>query len=120
MGSPRQKTRDISFAMFFGTFTRSEKTKVKKNDIQIAQQWSSLLASAAAVEMPHPDPVWSEAGTKRGIKVPEFCKLYGVSRTFAYGLMKAGVLRRYKAGRSTRIDSEDAARWWKSCAQGGR
>lgn len=54
---------------------------------------------------------------QRGLRIDEFCKLYRVGRTTAYRLLREGKLIRIKIGRSTRLDAEEAERWFKSCAQ---
>jgi len=57
---------------------------------------------------------------QRGLRIDEFCKLYRVGRTTAYRLMQEGALTRIKIGRSTRLDAEDAERWWAASAQNPR
>ena len=57
---------------------------------------------------------------QRGLRIDEFCKRYRVGKTTAFRLMYEGKLSRIKIGRSTRIDFEDAERWWAASAQKAR
>lgn len=45
-------------------------------------------------------------------RVRDFCKAYGVSRSFSYNEMKAGRLKFFNVGRM-RLISRDAAEEWK-------
>ena len=48
---------------------------------------------------------------KNLLTIPEFCRDHGVSRSFAYKLLRNGDLKAVKVGRLTRIRAEDAADW---------
>ena len=48
------------------------------------------------------------------LRISETCKIYGISRTFLYGEIKANRIRVRKAGRRTLIDPADAEAWFKS------
>jgi predicted DNA-binding transcriptional regulator AlpA len=48
---------------------------------------------------------------KKLLTLPDFCQRYGVGRTRAYDLMRAGAVTAVKVGRSTRITTESAERW---------
>jgi hypothetical protein len=52
----------------------------------------------------------------RAYSIPGFCAVFDLSRAKAYQEIKAGRLKVRKLGRSTRIDAEDAERWWASFA----
>ena len=41
----------------------------------------------------------------------EFCRDFGIGRSFAYDEIKAGRLRTFKVGAATRIAGEDAMAW---------
>ena len=43
--------------------------------------------------------------------LPEFCRDFGIGRSFAYDEIKAGRLRAFKVGAATRIAGEDALAW---------
>jgi excisionase family DNA binding protein len=45
------------------------------------------------------------------LRIPEFCALFGVSRSTAYLLIQRGELRAIKAGKSCRIPRAEAERW---------
>jgi excisionase family DNA binding protein len=45
------------------------------------------------------------------LTVAEFCRLFRISRTSAYGFLRSGELRAVKIGRGTRIRRADAAAW---------
>lgn len=49
---------------------------------------------------------------KRCLGVNEFKKVYGVSHTRLYALIKSGKLQVKKNGRRTLIDHEEAERWY--------
>jgi excisionase family DNA binding protein len=50
------------------------------------------------------------------LSIRTFCQRFAISRATAYRLMSAGELPAVKIGKSTRIRSEDAARWRGSLA----
>ena len=43
--------------------------------------------------------------------LPEFCRDFGIGRSFVYDEIKAGRLRAFKVGACTRIAGEDALTW---------
>lgn len=43
--------------------------------------------------------------------IPDFCRAYGVGRSYTYEEIKAGRLRIVKAGRRTLIPAADARAW---------
>jgi len=45
------------------------------------------------------------------LSIPDFCREYKVSRSFAYRLLKAGALQGVKVGRLTRIPRQCAEAW---------
>lgn len=45
------------------------------------------------------------------LTVSEFCKIYGIGRTFFYEQIKAGLLSACKAGTKTLILRSEADRW---------
>jgi excisionase family DNA binding protein len=45
------------------------------------------------------------------LSIPDFCREYKVSRSFAYGLLQDGTLTAVKVGRLTRIRRSDAEAW---------
>ena len=49
---------------------------------------------------------------KRCYHVEEFKRIYGVSHTRLYQLIKTGELKAKKNGRRTLIDQEEADRWY--------
>ena len=50
----------------------------------------------------------------RAYTIPDFCRSFGVSRSFAYREISAGRLKTRKAGRRTLILREDASAWLNS------
>jgi len=48
------------------------------------------------------------------MKLPEFCKKYGVSRSAAYREISGGRLRVTHIGRSVRVKTKDAESWFAS------
>jgi excisionase family DNA binding protein len=48
---------------------------------------------------------------QQAFSVKEFCRLYGVGRTFAYEQIAMGKLAAVKAGRRTLITAKDARAW---------
>ena len=50
----------------------------------------------------------------RAYRVKDFCKAYGVSRSFAYQEMQAGRLNYFKVGRIRLISCEAAEAWRQS------
>lgn len=44
--------------------------------------------------------------------IPDFCRAYGVGRSFTYEEIKAGRLRIVKAGRRTLIPAASARKWF--------
>jgi excisionase family DNA binding protein len=51
--------------------------------------------------------------------IAEFCKQFGVGRTFVYSEISSGRLKIKKAGRRTLIPVEEAARWFAALPSGG-
>ena len=54
----------------------------------------------------------------KAYRVKDFCKAYGVSRSFAYNEMKAGRLKYFKVG-SMRLISYEAAEEWRASYEAG-
>lgn len=48
------------------------------------------------------------------LAVDDFCRSYGVGRTFTYQLLGEGRLEAKKAGKRTLITAESAKAWWNS------
>ena len=57
---------------------------------------------------------------KAALTLPEFCKAYGVSRSFAYREIGDGKLVTRKAGRRTLVLKTDADAWLANLPAGGR
>ena len=57
---------------------------------------------------------------KHAYTIEEFCKAYGIGRTFVYKEISAGRLRVKKAGRRTIILAADAKDWRESLPDGGK
>ena len=49
-----------------------------------------------------------EQVSKRALRIPEWCQMYGASRATAYRLLASGDLQAVKSGRSTLILAESA------------
>ncbi len=48
------------------------------------------------------------------LSVEHFCEQYGIGRTYAFGLIRAGKLLAVKAGKRTLIPAAEADRWFES------
>jgi hypothetical protein len=48
---------------------------------------------------------------KRNFTIPEFCEVYGPSRSGTYEMFAAGVIKPVKIGRRTFIPADEAERW---------
>ena len=58
--------------------------------------------------------------TTNAFSVTDFCRSYGIGRSFAYAEMAAGRLAYRKAGRRTIILREDAEKWATELPEGGK
>jgi len=54
----------------------------------------------------------------KAYRVKDFCKAYGVSRSFAYNEMKVGRLKYFNVG-VMRLISHDAAEGWRASYENG-
>jgi excisionase family DNA binding protein len=45
------------------------------------------------------------------LSIPDFCREYKLSRSYAYRMLRDGTLKGVKVGRLTRIRREDAEAW---------
>ena len=52
------------------------------------------------------------------LTISQFCKVYGVGRSYTYILIHEGVLEVRKAGTRTLIAADSANRWWASLSRG--
>ena len=53
-----------------------------------------------------------EQTNPKAYSVKEFCRVFGVGRTFAHGLVSAGVLKKKYAGRHLLITADSAQDWF--------
>ena len=53
-----------------------------------------------------------EQTTPKAYSVKEFCRVFGVGKTFAHGLISAGVLKKKYAGKRLLITGDSAQDWF--------
>ena len=54
---------------------------------------------------------------RQAYSIRDFCKAYGISRSYAYLEIQAGRLKIFKAGRRTLISREAAEAWQRALEQ---
>ena len=71
-------------------------------------------AMADGIGVPEPVTRPPEQTAPRAYSVKEFCRVFGVGKTFAHTLMSAGVLKRKYAGKRLLITADSAQNWFEA------